>query len=323
MENEAPIMAQIERYLDGMMTKGDAIAFEQQLRENQSLQAALEEEQLVRAAMQRVREQELRANLKAWRKNAPEAPPSTKMRPKKRLNWQAWLALLAFCLLLFWVYRQLQAAGQGQPPIDELNREKTNLPDSNIQKVVPKDPEDKELKVINARPHEAQKSPKKESEDALANTLAIVRQLVYDPSGYLKPPRTAQRSVSPADTLTILSLKAQAAAALEKNDFKAALRWLEKIDSSDLVTRQMMAHALFGAGRYDEAATVFRGLSQSGSFGLDARWNLAMCYFARYPKRQEEYRMEMEQMLHGNSPSLRDKAIKWQAKVKAKMPGMQ
>jgi hypothetical protein len=323
MKDEGLIQVQIERYLDGQMTEAETHTFDQALQSDQALQTAVDDELLLRAAMQRLREQDLRSKLKEWRKNTPESSSNTGSTSQNRMNWPIVLALLALSLLVFYIYRSRLEAGIVQPPPNDPSGEIANLSEANNQKSIPLPQENKEAPITEKPQPEVRKLPKNNPEDAMANKLALIRELLYDPSGYLRRPQMVQRSISPADTLTILSLKAQAASALEKNNFKAALRWLEKIDSSDLVTRQMTAHALFGAARYDEAAESFRSLSKSGSAGLDARWNLAMCYFAQYPKRQREYHLEMEQMLQGNSPSLRDKAMKWQATVKAKMPEMQ
>jgi len=315
MDKDEQIQVQIERYLDGLMTEAENAAFEQQLQVSETLREALEEERMVRDAMQRLREQELRAKLKQWRQNAPEPPTSPELVTKKRFGWRFWLALVTVGLLVFWGIKLYRVSGdKGKPGTGNQNFQQPNPSDTSNYKAVP-DP------TVNIKEPVRSTNAPKMTTDPLLLRLASIQKLIDSELGYIKNQPLAQRSNSPAENPDSLSAETLAAIALEKGEFDKALQYVAQLDASNSEVRNMKAHALFGAKQYAKATEEFRAVSQkNGPFKKDAQWNIVMCYFAQYPDGQEDYRQEIEQILKGNSKWLQKKAKDWQERVQRSMP---
>ncbi|MBC7777435.1 MAG: hypothetical protein H7246_18520 [Phycisphaerae bacterium] len=309
MDKDELKQVQVERYLDGLMTEAEIAAFEQQLQGSDTLREALEEERMVRDAMQRLREQELRAKLLQWRQNAPEPTPSPEVPTKKRFGWRFWLVLVTAVFLLIWAYRVMNdpargAGGQKTP--------KHDFPDSSQIKIVPPT-------VFREEPVHSPPLQKKQT-DPLLQRLASVQELIQSKLGLIKPQPIAKRTITTTANPDSLSTETLAATALEIGDFNKALQYIAQLDASKPDVRYMKAHALFGTKQYAKAAEDFRALVNSTHYGADARWNIVMCYFAQYPEGQEDYRREIEQMLQGSSKKLQKKAKAWQEQVQRSIP---
>jgi len=310
MDNDAQMHELIERYLDGLMTEAEANAFEQQLWTNQTLRASLEDEQLVRAAMQRQRELDLRAKLKKWRQEMPKSPYVMGDASKKRPGWW-WVGLLVL-ILLFVGYQYFFLPPQ--KPVPTPGPAKENIVDSTVQII------DNKQIAENKNPNTHSKDYPKNGNNARSRSAELAQVLIHSEIGYIKPQPTRYRGEGGEDTIPSVIAKREALLALDNGNFDMALRWLQQANQADAEVLQLTAHSLFGSKRYAEAAETFRLLLSNKRFGVDARWNMVMCYFAQYPEGQEDYRRELQQLLESSSPKLRAKALKWQEEVREKMP---
>ncbi len=311
MDNDELKSLAIERYLDGRMTEAETIAFEQQMQADPTLEAALEDERLVRAAMQRQREQDLRAKLKRWRQEVPEAPATEVMLPQKGSAWRFGIGIFAVGLLLWGGYRIISGSTEGKQGTEGQHRVPYRL-DSTSQEAIP---------VASSDEVTPQKGSPKKANDPLPKLLASVQTLIHLDEGYAKPQFKNYRGNVEGDTLSSTIAKKEAITALGEKNFALTLSWIKQADQSDAEVLYIKGHALFGAKRYPEAAKAFRALIDNKRFGIDARWNMVMCYFAQYPDGQEDYLREITLMLQSDSsPSLRKKAEKWKEMVQNTMP---
>lgn len=308
MENDELRQQQIEHYLNARMTEEESLAFEQQLKGDPSLQAALEEERLVGAAMLKLREHDLRANLKKWRKeSAQRAEPF-------RAGWWSGLTLVVVGLAIFWAIWHFAGTSPAKPATPSIEKHQTPIASNDSTHGALPPPAKPE------NPPSPPSLPPKNNKQPIASQLKeTVQSLLNSPLGYIEPTKFAQRNAGSADPLPTQNAKAEAASALENRDFNSALRWLSRADSTDPQILQMTAHALFGTKRYHEAAAVYSQLTRYERYALDAQWNLAMCYFAQYPDKKEEYQQEIKRFLEGNSRSLRNRAEQWETARKRQM----
>jgi tetratricopeptide (TPR) repeat protein len=306
MDNDELKSIAIERYLDGLMTEAESTAFEQQMQADPTLQAALEDERLVRAAMQRQREQDLRAKLKKWRQEVPETPAITETPTQKRLGM--WLLMLVMVLVLLGgAYQHFFTSEPPEVPVVVID---TTLHAIQIESV-----------ADSGQTISPSKGSPIKANDALRKRLASVQTLINLDNGYAKPLYKNYRGGGERDTLSSTIAKKEALDAMDRQDFDRALRRLKQANQDDAEVLQLTAHALFGSKRYSEAAESFRALIDNKRFSIDARWNMVMSYFAQYPDGQEAYQREIEQMLQNDSPpSLRKKAKKWKEMVRVTFP---
>lgn len=308
MQNEEKRQELIESYLDGRMTGGEIVAFEANMKEDETLREAVNEERMVREAMQRARARDLRLKTAKWRQNLPDPPPApTSPAPKVpgyRLYF--WLIALVFCLLLFAVYRQCTRSpegGQSNSPGEKQNETIRDTTGNNAgeqqgrQFTPPEKPAE-----LQSKPQAGNGTLKKTYS---ARHIAAMRNVAHSAAGYVRIPPSVIKNAALPDTAAAVTSKAKAAEALQNNDWEAALRWLRQSDSTDIHVRQMKAHALFDAQRYDEAAEVFRTLAGNRLYGPDARKNIVICYLVQFPERQEAYRREIELLRTSGSPALR------------------
>jgi tetratricopeptide (TPR) repeat protein len=270
---------------------------------------AVDDERLVIAAMQVAREKDLRAKMRLWRQELPDPPPLTEEAvetPKPYWDARKWrILLLIGILLLLAVFCWRMDVfgnhdGNTEPPSGNTNPVETqNTPD------VP----------VNENKTTPATSPGKPQKQAI-----LRQQLVSGPLGIQGLPTTDKRSGSNADPQKVNTPKSCATAALKTRNYSAAMQCLEKADSTDRSLFWLRAHAFFGLKRYDEAATHFQTLLNSTQWGVDARWNLLMCYFMSYPERQAEYRSELDKMLQDKGSGLQKKAVEWQKLVAESLP---
>lgn len=308
MQTEENRQELIERYLDGRMTSEEAVAFEANMKEDEVLSKAVSAEQMMREAMQRARARDLRLKTAKWRQNLPDPPPAPTTPVPKGPGYRLyfWLIALVCCLLLFAVYRQCTRSPEGglsNPPDEKQNEPIRDTTGNNAgeqqgrQFTPPEKPAE-----LKSKPQAGNGTSKNTYS---ARHIAAMRNVAHSAAGYVRiQPSVIKNAASPDTAVTVIS-KAKAADALKNNKWEAALRWLRQADSTDINVRQMKAHALFGAQRYDEAAEVFRTLAGSRLYGPDARKNIVICYLAQFPERQEAYRRELELLITSGSPALR------------------
>lgn len=351
MENDELRQELVERYLDGLMTEQEVEDFETQLRHDKVLGEALDDERLVRAAAQQARARELRGKMRQWRQEGyakQQNPSFSKLRFTKPLLI---VASIVGVLLLCWTFFKVLVAPDPQPEqkrptgptaaqeqVDSLNvskstpqNELTALPqaktlplsgkkdDAVKNKKPTTSPNTKQLANSNLATQKTDSlplAPIKIVSEPITNTLATEKVRTFVHSKFVRaigdgPTRTAAN-----DSSAFLNPKTRAADALRKNNFEDALYWLRQVDTTDIGARRFSAEALFGAGRYDEAARVFQDLSNHLLYGLDAQKNEVLCNLAQYPLRQDAYERGIEQLLNSKSPSVRKWAEDLEAELK-------
>lgn len=323
MDQEEEIRhGRIERYLDGMMEGRERAVFEQQIQVDSTLEQALQDEILVRAAMRRMQENELRAKIRHWREDPDDKRPFFLFNAAFWRDWRTWLLILLAAGLLAWFFYPRKKTEPVQPPVPETSSE--NIPPPPTPTLLPaasdnpSAPQAARQPVRTERKNKPRARPPAPEKEKLAiravrdNLVRAVRDSITSTVMESFAQSRATNSISnrptksaDGDTLSgSAALIVQADRAIQDRAFTEALRLLRQADSTDAEVRLKTAEALFGDRRYAESAPLFRGLSDHLLYGIDARKNLVLCYLAQFPREQETFQQELDTLLKSQSPTL-------------------
>lgn len=308
----------IARYIDGTLTEQERTAFEIQLAEDEGLQQAVANEKWVQEAMWRLREQELREKMQQWKgSKPPESKPGDSVFMRGNGTWLllffATLAIIGLYLFNLIGKPSIESRIKPQTPTsltaDSIPFKSVPEPDtSHLYQVgvpIKTDQQGTERKTISA--HALPATPNTSYRITEINQLAMAVEESAR-SKFINSPSTGSRQ---AGQLQIDSLPKEARLkiagkkALEQKKYLQALQQFQQLDQVDDDVRYWTAEALFGNRQYEEAAEIFRTFRQHDKLGLDASKNLVLCYRAQYPKRQDEFRKELQALKDSKSPGLR------------------
>lgn len=261
----------IDDYLDERLDAETRRRFEEAMAGDAGLSDLVQKERVLREALWRARALDLKEKLGAWQNETP--PPASPFRFK----WIWVIAGVAALALLAYFAPKLglkkDAPGDSLPVFNRDSvTQKQAVPDRMDERQPAE--KDKEQATTAQRPQKGLYA-------------AQIRQRAL--SGYRPPLVTATRRTMQKDSIAVLDKYSEAARAYQAKDYAGALGWVRQADTSRAETRQLYAHVLFQLGQYEAAAEVFQSLKNVNPFGLDAQWNLLMCYKALYPRKEEEY----------------------------------
>ncbi|MBX2892037.1 MAG: tetratricopeptide repeat protein [Saprospiraceae bacterium] len=324
MDNEELRNEQIEKYLDGAMTNGERLAFESQMRNDPTLQQAVDDERLVRAAMQRLQEQELRAKMEQWWQESA-APPRSAYPFYPYLKYGLLMLAVAVAGYMLWPSRTT-VSNDGVPPTPQL-QDTTKPADGHLEPTGEQPPPQATIEQIPQTP-----SPNKAPNNT--KTLATSDNLSESPDNtaarvedfarlrYVGSPPLASRKSENTSTDNVLAeplkAKTQGKTALDKKEYGEALDWLQRADTTDHEVRYWMAEAHFQNRNYDEAVRLLQPIATALQFRVDAQKNLVLCYLAQYPNRKTEYEQALQRLLESPSKTLRE----WAESLKAELAGL-
>lgn len=315
MDEEKNRQEIIEKYLDGTLPAEEQTAFEAQLSSDEVLQQEVADERLVREAMWRMREEELRAKMRQWKaKPAPQPwPGNVAGFIRNNRNWL--LLLLAFVIGSIIVF--LSQKTQPIPlttPDEEPSKPKNNilhdpsppLDTTNHHQVdASENPAFKE-KRLNNQTHTIQ--PNNHRDQPANQHDLTAEEAAREKFIYSSPLASRQGSTSAkTDSLNaILKMKIAGKKSLDQKDYLQALEQLQQADYTDDEVRYWTAEALFGNRQYEAAAVLFQNFTEHFLFGVDAQKNLVLCYLAQYPGKQKEFTETLQTLKQSRSKSLRE-----------------
>lgn len=285
----------IEDYLDGHLDQAAVHAFEQRMQRDAELSKQVRLARLAQVAVEKAYHQELRQRIQPWL----DDPPPT--NPKRRLRIWLFLVVLATGLgfLLTWVHSRWHT----QPPPDP-NVQQNLIADSLLKSPnktdtvfsfpTPKDPS-KRREMAETAPDQPRQPDQPKGEIVVSPPVSILTPVPPSPEqiatrveqarkAYTDPPDRSTKAANLSDTI------------------------VESVRYSPVIRDQMLADTLFKAGKYAQAAVIFRRLKSSEQVGEDAQWNLAMCYLAQYPARQGSFRREMTAMIGNDNHTYQRRA---------------
>jgi tetratricopeptide (TPR) repeat protein len=289
MKNDELLFFKIEDYLSGKLPPQEAAAFEREIAADPDLAETVEMHRFEREGLDFMLAEDLRAKLREWEKSPPPlAEDVSSPRQGNQKTW--WLLLLAVALLSATVFLFLREKNQGGlvVPMPEAP-----LP-ADTTRQNPTSPANNSLPVAQSKGEDAGEKrtvPRPESTPYRQDLIAMASSLYELPPDFY-PDNLRSAAGDKESPLT----PAAEALRLAKPDYKKAIAILRKITPAQhpawyAKAQEMLGHAYFGNGQYEEAAAIFINMSQQDLPAAErdqAEWYLLLSLLPAHDRNQKE-----------------------------------
>lgn len=302
MRLDEQIFEEIETYLAGKMPLEERRAFEARVGADRELAALVEQHRLERKGLELLVERDLMRRMQDWEVEAYRRKSGGGGKQVRMLPWiMRVAALIVFLLGAVWVFRTWQAPDEQPIAQDTTPLKKQTTPNKSKNKPrgtaaptvsqAPEEPatetgpaddnDEAAYTAVDPRPQTTVKSPQLPNATADYGALAdnYYRDLNSSPR-----PRTSGGGVG--DALYDRSLRS-----FQDGDNDEVIRQLKpvlELTKKDGQRQELLAHALYREGRYEEALAYFRTISASGdnTYAQRADWMMVLTLLHQMPAKR-------------------------------------
>ena len=316
MKNDEQLFFKIEDYLRGKLPPEEAAAFEREIAADPELAETVEMHRFEREGLDYMMAEDLRAKLRKWETSPPTtgAPPSPRLR-KQKTWWLLLLAVALLCATVFLFLRKKDPVGlvvplpEAQLPADTLRQAPAFPADSSLP-VAQEGRQDGPGKPAYKQPDGTRYRP-----DLIAMATAL-HDLPPDfyPDNLRGATDGGKNPLAPA----VEALQ------LATPDYQKAIAVLLKITPAQqpawhAKAQEMLGHAYFGNGQYEEAAAVFKKMSQQQQPSAQrdqSQWYLLLSLLPAYERHQGEVDSLLSEMTaEGSFHEFKPEALQLKSKL--------